>query len=196
MRLRGALMGLVLASSLSTQNACLFRKKKPTPPPAQMPTPKPAAPAKPEPMPPPPKVDTQTPLSTVPAPPEQIDLPEPPPQPPRRPRRPAPSATQTVPPETPPPQQPAPEPPKLVQLLTPAEQRRYQGELEKYLRNAEAIVATAGTRTLNSQQADLVVRIRAFAQQAREQREQDLMTARNLAQRADVLARDLQRSLR
>lgn len=196
MRLRGALLLLLLGGTVSTQTACLFRKKKPAPPPAQMPTPKPAAPAKTEPMPPPPKVDSQTPLSTVPAPPEQIDVPEPPPQPPRRPRRPTPVPAQPASQEPAQPQPAAPEPPKLVQLLTPAEQRRYQEEVERYLRNAEAIVATAGTRTLNSQQADLVVRIRAFAQQARDQRDQDLMTARNLAMRADVLARDLQRSLR
>lgn len=196
MRVRGTWLAILLASSLGTQNACLFRKKKPAPPPAQIPAPKPAAPATPEPMAPPPKVDSQTPLSTVPAPPEQIDVPEPPPQQPRRPRRPTPAPAQPAAQEPVGPQQPAPEPPKLVQLLTPAEQRRYQGEVERYLRNAEAIVATASTRTLNSQQTDLVARIRAFAQQAREQREQDLMTARNLAQRADVLARDLQRSLR
>jgi len=41
-----------------------------------------------------------------------------------------------------------------------------------------------------------VIRIRSFTQQARDQRDTDLMTARNLAQRADVLAKDLQRSLR
>ncbi|MBK7931507.1 MAG: hypothetical protein IPJ98_29745 [Bryobacterales bacterium] len=194
MRLRGALLLLLLGGTVSTQTACLFRKKKPTPPPAQMPNPKPAATAKPEPMPPPPRVDTRTPLSTVPAPPEQIDVPAPPPQPPTRPPRPTPAPAQTSPQEPAQPQPPAP--PKLVQLLTPAEQRRYQQEMERYLRNAEAIVAAAGTRALNTQQADLVVRIRAFAQQARDQRDQDLMTARNLAMRADVLARDLQRSLR
>jgi hypothetical protein len=83
-----------------------------------------------------------------------------------------------------------------VQLLTADEQRRYQGELDQYLRSAEAIVAQAGMRTLDAQQSDMVVRIRAFTQQARDQRDTDLMTARNLAQRADILARDLQRSLR
>lgn len=103
-------------------------------------------------------------------------------------------AAQTAP--EPPPQQPAPEPPKLVQLLTPAEQRRYQGELDAYLRSADAILASVAMRSLDTQQADLVVRIRSFSQQARDAREADLMTARNLAQRADVLARDLQRTLR
>lgn len=198
MRLRGALAGILLAASILPSGGCLFRKKKPTPPPAQIPVAKPVPPAKQDPMPPPPKVDAQAPpLSTVPAPPQEIDVPNPPPQQPRRPRRNAPVAAQPAPQEPSQSQQPpTPEPPKLVQLLTADEQRRYQGELEQYLRNAEAIVAQASTRTLDAQQSDMVIRIRSFTQQAREQRDTDLMTARNLAQRADVLAKDLQRSLR
>ncbi len=131
----------------------------------------------------------------MPAPPQEIDVPEPPPQQPRRPRRPTTAPIQPA--QEPAPAQPqSPEPPKLVQLLTADEQRRYQAELDQSLRSAEAIVAQAATRTLDAQQSDLVVRIRAFTQQARDQRDTDLMTARNLAQRADVLARDLQRSFR
>ncbi len=193
---RGALLWLLLGGSLAMHTGCLFPKKKPTPAPAPLPPPKPTRAPKPEPLPPPPKVEAQAPpLSTVPAPPEGIDTPEPPPQHPRRPRRPTATPPAQTAPE-PPPQQPAPEPPKLVQLLTPDEQRRYQGELDAYLRSADAILASAAMRSLDTQQADLVVRIRAFAQQAREARDTDLMTARNLAQRADILARDLQRTLR
>lgn len=197
MKLQGVLAALLLAASVLPSSGCLFRKKKPTPPPAQIPVAKPAPPAKQDPMPPPPKVEAQAPpLSTVPAPPEEIDVPNPPPQQPRRPRRPTPAQAQPAPQEPAPQVQPAPEPPKLVQLLTADEQRRYQGELEQYLRNADAIVAQASTRTLDAQQSDMVIRIRSFTQQARDQRETDLMTARNLAQRADVLAKDLQRTLR
>ena len=199
MRIRGVLAAVLLAASVLPSGGCLFRKKKPMPPPAQIPVAAPAPPAKPDPMPPPPKVDAQAPpLSTVPASPEEIDVPNAPPQQPRRPRRPAATVAQPAPqePAQSQPQTPTPEPPKLVQLLTADEQRRYSGELDAYLRNAEAIVAQAATRTLDSQQSDMVIRIRAFTQQARDQRETDLMTARNLAQRADVLARDLQRSFR
>lgn len=198
MRIRGTLTGVLLIASLLPAGGCIFRKKKPAPPPTQIPVAQPVPPSKPDPLPPPPQVEAQLPpLSTVPAPPEEIDVPEPPPQQqPRRPRRPPPATAQPV-QDSPAPQAPTtPEPPKLVQLLTADEQRRYQGELEQYLRNAEAIVTQANGRTLDGQQSDMIVRIRAFAQQARDQRETDLMTARNLAQRADVLARDLQRTLR
>ncbi|MEP7365498.1 MAG: hypothetical protein ABI972_19770 [Acidobacteriota bacterium] len=199
MRIRGVLTGVLLVASVLPSGGCLFRKQKPTPLPTQIPRAKPAPPVKQDPMPPPPKVDAQAPaLSTVPASPQEIDVPNAPPQQPRKPRRPAPAVAQPAAQDPAPssPQPPAPEPPKLVQLLTADEQRRYQGELEQYLRNAEAIVAQASARTLDAQQSDMVIRIRAFTQQARDQRDTDLMTARNLAQRADVLAKDLQRSLR
>jgi len=199
MRIRGLLSGVLLAASIVPTSGCWFRKKKPSPPLVQIPVPKPAPPPNQDPMPPPPTVEAQTPpLSTVPASPQEIDVPVPPPRQAQRPKRPPPATAQPAAHDTPQsaPQPPAPEPPKLVQLLTADEQRRYQGELEQYLRNAEAIIAQASTRSLDAQQSDMVIRIRAFTQQARDQKDTDLTTARNLAQRADVLAKDLQRSLR
>jgi len=197
MTIRTMMTGLLLAASLLPSGGCLFRKKKPAPPPTHIPVSTPVPSTKQEPMPPPPKVDaTGPPLATVPAPPQEIDVPEPPPQQPRRPRRPTTPPAQSTAQEPGPAQPPGPEPPKLVQLLTADEQRRYQAELDQFLRSAEAIVAQSSSRTLDAQQSDLVIRIRAFTQQARDQRDTDLMTARNLAQRADVLARDLQRSFR
>lgn len=194
------LLALVAAAASVANTGCLFRKAKAQPPPAApIPAPQPAVAQKPEPIAPPPKVEQQKPdLAEAPAGAQDIDVPQPPPAPPRRPRRPV---AQTTPPATsdPVPNAPAtpqPEPPRLVQLLSPAEEKRYQTQLDQHLRNVDTVLGQAAARTLNAEQHDVVQRVRTFSQQARDQRNSDLVTAHNLAQRADVLAQDLVRGFR
>jgi hypothetical protein len=50
-------------------------------------------------------------------------------------------------------------------------------------------------RSLTTEQASLSAQIRTFVRQAEEARKNDLVRASNLAERADVLASDLLRSL-
>lgn len=177
------------------------RKPKPQPPSA----PAPAATAKPEPkaepptMPTPPPIQTPTPTTAQPPPvitpqppaaqPPPVEAPAPKPERPSR----RPSA-----PEIPP--VPAPEPPvtlpQLTPLMTSGEQREYNRAIDESLRRARRVLALAARYTLNGTQTATVVRVRSFAEQAEESRKQDLVTARSLAARADLLARELERTLR
>jgi hypothetical protein len=198
MSLRILTASLLLSASL-VSSGCFFRKNKPQPPAAPLPAPPPAAASKPDPIPPPPKVQPEKPdLAEGPPAAQEIDVPKPPPAPPRRPRRPVAQTPAPAPAETnstnPP--APAPDPPRLVQLLTPAEERRYQEQLDQYLKNVDVALGQAAARSLSAGQTETVQRVREFAQQARDQRASDLVTAHNLALRANVLAQDLLRSFR
>lgn len=86
--------------------------------------------------------------------------------------------------------------PKLTQILTDQEVRRYRGELDQSTRTAEQILQSALGRQLNQTQSSTANQVRTLLRQASEQRETDLVAARNLARRAEILARDLQRTLR
>jgi hypothetical protein len=48
-----------------------------------------------------------------------------------------------------------------------------------------------GNRNLSPELKDVVERVRSYLAQAEQTREQDLVTAVNLARRADLLAKDL-----
>ncbi len=69
-----------------------------------------------------------------------------------------------------------------------------EGELDQRLAQTRANLNRLNGRTLNGEQVAAVKRIQAFLKQAEDTREQDLNLARNLAQRAQVLAEDLVRS--
>lgn len=113
---------------------------------------------------------------------------EPPPAPPpattgRRAARPAaPPATSA--PDTPP-------PPKLGQIFTADQLREYNRTLEESLERVRKALAMVAGKNLSAPQNEIVVRIRTFQKQAEQAREQDLVTAVNLARRADLLAQDL-----
>jgi hypothetical protein len=107
--------------------------------------------------------------------------------PPRPPRNPAASAPKPA----PPPENPPAAAPKLAQILTPEESRRNTQELEQYLESVKRALTKVAGKNLNAEQKDTAERVKTYLSQAEQAREQDLVTAVNLARRADLLAKDL-----
>jgi hypothetical protein len=85
---------------------------------------------------------------------------------------------------------PAP-PPKLGDILTPDEQKQYSASIDQSLSHAQTSLNSIAGRTLNKAQQAEVEQIRNFMQQAQDTRGSDLGGAKSLAERAEVLARDL-----
>ena len=178
---------LLLVLSLGS-TSCWFRKppRAFVPPPAQ---PKPVIVTAPPEVPAAPEIDADA-SATLPT-----DLPStmpsaPPPPPTAPPRRPATAAA----PRTTPPPAPQPETPplpKLGQIFTAAQLREYNQALDQSLERVRKALTIAAGKNLNANQSQIVNRIRTFQKQAEQAREQDLVTAVNLARRADLLARDL-----
>jgi hypothetical protein len=81
--------------------------------------------------------------------------------------------------------------PRLGQIFTADQLREYNRALEESLDRVKKVLGTVAGRNLNSEQTQMVQRIQTFQRQAEQAREQDLVTAVNLARRADLLARDL-----
>jgi hypothetical protein len=148
-------------------------------------------PADPEPMPEPP-VNTLAAL-------EVAELPAPASLPPLEiPDRPAPTPRArpragAMPPESAAPPAPVPQ---LGQLLSEEEMRGYRAELDQAAKETSAILAAAARYPLTREQKSLADRARVLSRQAEAQRATDLVTARNLARRALILAQELQRTLR
>lgn len=98
-----------------------------------------------------------------------------------------------------PPPVPAPEPPPpvpdLEQILTAQQQQEYNQAIDRSIDRARRNLAALGGRRLNPEQTLAVERIKTFIQQALEARKTDLLRAKSLAERADVLAEDLLRSI-
>jgi hypothetical protein len=81
--------------------------------------------------------------------------------------------------------------PKLAQILTPEESRRDNLELDQSMERVRKALAMVGGRNLSPELKDVAERVRTYLTQAEQTREQDLVTAVNLARRADLLAKDL-----
>ena len=96
------------------------------------------------------------------------------------------------------PEQPAARPPlpQLGPILSDGERRAYNQEIDNSVLAVRGLLETLMTRSLDSDQTAAVKRIRAFLMQAGETRDQDLARSRNLAERARILAEDLERSTR
>ena len=107
---------------------------------------------------------------------------------PRPPRPPVANIPKPVPPQVENPPTPAP---KLAQILTPDESRRNNQELDQSMDRVRRALAMVGNRNLSPELRDVVERVRTYLSQAEQTREQDLVTAVNLARRADLLAKDL-----
>src|SRR5690606_12941124 len=93
---------------------------------------------------------------------------------------------------------PAPEPeepPRFGRILTASEAAEYRSRYERSAAAAQEILVTLDSRELTSGNRASMDRIRSFLAQAHEAAKSDLPAAAQLANRAEVLARDLSRSL-
>jgi len=207
---------LLIVWLLAGMTGCrLFGRKKVAAPPAAPPpvlTPPAPKPAKPQ-LPPAPKIDTRAPTpkppvaSTEPLPPAPAPTPKPEQKrsrkratrsaevresKPAEPPKPVETAETPVPAPTP----PAVPTPKLEQILSAEQVREYTKNLETSLERVRSAMVQVQGKHLSEEQQEIVGRIRTFQQQAEQARERDLVTAVTLAQRADLLSRDLLDRLR
>jgi hypothetical protein len=155
---------------------------------APVPITPPAAPAETA---PPPAAPAAPPVPAPPAP-----APNPPPQP--TPQSPPPAST---PPRTARPVEPnnSGQPnaaPRLGDILTAEQERQYNSAVDQSLARTQTSLAAIADRKLTKEQQAVVAQIKNFVQQAQTTRKSNLPAARSLAERADVLARDLAGSLR
>jgi len=84
-----------------------------------------------------------------------------------------------------------PTPPLLAPVLPPDTRRAYTKELDDSLERVRRALDVLATRNLSAEQANIKEQISTFKKQAEQYREQDLVLAKNLAERADKLAQDL-----
>ncbi|MGJ5817722.1 hypothetical protein [Paludibaculum fermentans] len=180
---------LALLLMLSSAGCSWFGRKPKAP--ATPPQPHPVATAPPvvtpEPEPPPPQPQVQ------PEPPQPVVAP-PQPQPQPAPVQPKPKPVVTTP--KPPTPAPAPAPPAFGQILTPQQQTELRTTYQQSAQSARQVLTQLKGRALSREQAESANRIRSFLSQADEAQAKDPATAAQLAQRAQILARDLMSSLR
>jgi hypothetical protein len=172
--------------------SCRLLRRHPRQAPFVLPPPAPAVQAQPPaPLPVPPEMPVQ-PLdwSQTEPPLAPGELPPPPRRRPRAPRPQEPGEAAPAPAET-----PAPEIPQLEQILTAQQRQTYNEAIERNIAVAQRTVEALQHRRLSRQQAAYLARIRAFIEQANQARATDLVRARNLAERASVLAEDLRKSV-
>ena len=197
-------MAAVLAVAGATLSCNFLHRAKaaPTPPPLVIPaaaaTPTAAPPELPPPPALPPSETSQPPVTAA----TQLPAPPAPPKPakPTARRRqnptPAPSAVQSPqqPPAVPPPVlQPTPE---LGEVLSPEQQQEYNRLIDFRISRAQRNLELLRGRSLSREQQAALTRIQTFIRQTLQARKDDLITARSLAERADVLAQDLENSSR
>jgi hypothetical protein len=86
---------------------------------------------------------------------------------------------------------PAPTPPKIVQLFTPDQTREYNKAYDDSQDRVKKALAILEKKSLTPAERRAMERIRTFQKQAEQEHERDLVTAVNLARRADTLSADL-----
>ena len=91
---------------------------------------------------------------------------------------------------------PAAPAPKLGDVLTSDEQKQYSASIDQSLSQAQNSLNSIAGRSLKKDQQAEVEQIRNFMQQAQATRTSDPAGAKSLAERAEVLARDLAASFR
>jgi hypothetical protein len=91
---------------------------------------------------------------------------------------------------------PATPAPKLGDILTADEQKQYNASIDQSLAHAQTSLSQIEERHLTPAQADEVEQIASFIKQAQAARAADLTGAKSLAERAEVLAKDLAAALR
>jgi hypothetical protein len=194
---------LLVATLGLGSGGCFTARKQLVLPPA------PQVAAKPAPLPEPqfetpPEIDTPLPPIDIPAftlaMPPAPETPTPKPVTVRRPTTTPVTPTPTTPvPTTPEAEQPPPVPvpttPQLSEILTDDRRRQYEADFLASVTTAQTAVKRASGRKLNAMQKQTVQRINTFLQQAEESKSKDLVTAVQLAHRANVLGQDLLKSL-
>jgi hypothetical protein len=95
-----------------------------------------------------------------------------------------------------PPQAAHPPAPHLSEILTTDQQKQYNSAIDQSLARTQTSLGAIAKHSLTKEQQAVVVQIQNFVQQAQTARISNLPAARSLADRADVLARDLAGSLR
>lgn len=91
---------------------------------------------------------------------------------------------------------PAPQAVKLGVILSPEQTRELAKRLEEAVERTNSAVVLIEGKLLTKEQAETVGRIRSFLAQAEQTREADLAGSVSLAERADLLSRDLLERLR
>jgi hypothetical protein len=88
--------------------------------------------------------------------------------------------------------------PPLGQILSSDQRRQFLQEIDEKIKAAQdrLDVISANSRKANDEQRTTIRRIQAFIQQAKEARGQDLTIAKQLADRAFLLAEDLARNFK
>ncbi len=180
--------------SLGT-TSCLFQKKTAArvfvpPPPAVRPSVASVVPEIPE----APQVELDSEMPQIEGFPESLPANAGPP-PPVPTRRTPPPVRATAPPPAVIPTEPPATIPKLGQIFTADQQREYNRSLDESLDRVRKVLGSVAGKNLNPELAQIVGRIQTFQKQAEQAREQDLVTAVNLARRADLLAQDLVKRL-
>jgi len=177
------LLLILAASGIACRKKTLTILPPPTPPAT-------STPAEPMEQPPPQPVQAATgpppalPQPALPPPPEEAIQPK---KPPRRSSRPAaPTAPANI------PNQPL----RLGEMLTPEQERQYSSALDQSLQRAQASIARVSRRQLSREQQAVRAQVQSFIDQAQSTRKTNLTAAKSLAERADVLARELARTAR
>lgn len=190
---------------------CNKKKTPVTVPPVPVPLPQPAdttvPPPAPSPLPRTEPANSPAEIPTRPIPPQPGESPlpastaKPASEPPRQPQQPSPETGPYVPqgpipPPEKPPATPAPGASRyqLGQLLTPEQQREYQQKIDESLKRARASLLAARPR-LTASYRETFRRVETFIRQAEQLRRSDPVQAFSFAERADLLAQDLLRSL-
>lgn len=193
-RLRGAL--LLIAISVPLLLSSCAKRKADASPPAPTPVIPPSTAKAPlsvpqtqvELLPPQPIPVAAIPARPTTAPP--IAGPEPPPVQPKPPSRTTPAAPTVV--ETPPPTAPVPQ---LGRLLTADQRREYNRVISENVLAAQASLDLLQKRPIGEAQRSSMERVRSFLVQVDEARGSDLELARNLSDRARLLAEDMVRNM-
>lgn len=85
--------------------------------------------------------------------------------------------------------------PKLGQLLSAEQEQSYNQAIDQELQRARSNLTFAEGKTLSDPQKSVVTQVQGFIKQAEDARKADLVEAKGLSHKADILASDLARSL-
>src|SRR5687768_4677693 len=171
--------------------------KKQAPRPLRLPPAPAAAKTEPPPLLADPRIDLPPATANPPVATPEIDLPPPPVT-----DKPQPKKSQRA--VTGPPATPAGKPtaeagalraPQLGEVMSDRQRKEYTKATEESLGRTKRLIAAIERRPLDPRAAELFLQVQGFVRQAAAARADDLVLARNLANRAEVLAKDLLRSL-